>query len=371
MSTDRPDLADGILRAYLSDNAVGASPEILAAVVAASAGVAAPYGEDPLSIGVTDLLSATFEHTVDVFPVATGSAANGIALAALTPPWGAVLCHPDAHIANDEAGAPEFFTNGAKLVPVGGANGKIDPDLLREAASRRRGDIHSVQPAVLSITQATESGSVYSIDELRTLTAIARDAGLRVHMDGARFANALVALGASPAEMTWMLGVDVLSFGATKNGAMTADAVVSFDPALAAELAFRHKRAGQLTSKMRFQTAQLAAYLADGLWLRNAVQANEMARRLRDGFAVTPGVEVLGDDLISHDAIGEATANILFCRFSEHLTSSLRDRGFDFYAGRWEQDVVRIVTSFAHTERDIDALLTAAREVLRPQVVGV
>jgi threonine aldolase len=200
-----------------------------------------------------------------------------LSLAALTPPWGSVLSHPDSHINHDECGAPEFFTNGAKLVGVPGLDSKIDPEALRAAVRRRAGDVHSVQPSAVSISQATESGSVYTLDEIRRLSAIAKETRLRVHMDGARFANALDQLGASPAEMTWKAGIDVLSFGATKNGAMTADAIVSFDPALATELAFRAKRAGQLAPKMRFHAAQIDANLTDGLWLRNARQANAMA----------------------------------------------------------------------------------------------
>jgi threonine aldolase len=315
----------------------------------ASAGLAVPYGNDELSRAVTEKFTAVFEHPVDVFPVGTGSAANGISLAALTPPWGSILSHPDGHINNDEAGAPEFFTNGAKMVLIEGAHSKIDPELLRAAVNRKRGDVHSVQPSVVSLTQATESGSVYSLDEIRELSTIAHDAGLRVHMDGARFANALVSLGTTPAEMTWQLGVDVVSFGATKNGTMTADAILSFDPALATELAYRHKRGGQLTSKMRFQTAQLDVYLTDDLWLHNARQANAMAARLRDGLLDIPGVTILGD----------LQANILFCHFPPELSAALHERGYAFYDDRWEPGTVRLVISFAHQARDIDDFLDA------------
>ena len=346
---------DTILRGYLSDNAAGASPEILAAVTAASAGLAVPYGNDPLSRAVSDKLAEVFEFPVDVFPVGTGSAANSIALAALTPPWGSILTHLDSHINNDEAGAPEFFTGGAKMVLVDGPNSKIDPGLLRVAVNRKRGDVHSVQPCVVSLTQATETGSVYTLGEIRELATIAHDAGLRVHMDGARFANALASLGTTPAEMTWKAGVDVLSFGATKNGAMTADAIVSFDPSLATELAYRHKRGAQLTSKMRFQTAQLDAYLTDGLWLRNARQANDMAARLRDGLAGVPGVDILGD----------LQANILFCSFPAGLSAAPHERGYAFYDDRWEPSTVRLVTSFAHRAADIDDLLAAIHSIAR------
>lgn len=342
-----------LLTGYLSDNAAGTSPEILEAMAVASTGLAAPYGADETSATLATRLTEVFEHDLDVFPVGTGSAANGISLAALTPPWGSILSHPDGHITNDEAGAPEFFADGAKIVLVDGPGSKIDPERLRRAASRRRGDVHSVQPSVVSLTQITETGSVYSLDELRELAGIAHEAGLRVHMDGARFANALVALDATPAQMTWELGIDVLSFGATKNGAMTADAIVSFDPALRTELAYRHKRGGQLTSKMRFQSAQLSAYLENDLWLRNARRANAMAERLRTGLGTVTGVQLLG----------EAGGNILFCAFPPALSEGLKARGFAFYDDRWEPGIVRLVTSFAHSTSDVDAFLAAAREI--------
>ncbi|MGB3771359.1 MAG: low specificity L-threonine aldolase [Rhodococcus sp. (in: high G+C Gram-positive bacteria)] len=341
-----------MLTGYQSDNAAGVSPEILAAMVDAAAGQSAPYGNDPLSTETAARFAEVFECPVDIYPVGTGSAANGLALAALTPPWGSILTHPDGHITNDEAGAPEFFTDGAKIVLVDGPHSKLDPTLLRAAVRKRRGEVHSVQPSVISLTQVTETGSVYTLDELRELSSIAHDAGLRVHMDGARFANALVSLGVTPAEMTWKLGVDILSFGATKNGAMTTDAIVSFDPALATQLAFRHKRGGQLTSKMRFNTAQLSAYLADGLWLRNALQANTMGTRLRAGLAEVADVHILGDP----------AANMTFCRFPTSLSDALHARGFAFYDAMWEPGTVRLVTSFLHRERDIDAFVAAARE---------
>jgi threonine aldolase len=342
-------------RAFLSDNMAGASPEIAQAVAAAAAGYALSYGSDPFTGSVVRRLSEIFERDVDVFPVSTGTAANCLGLAALTPPWGSVLCHPNSHINIDECGAPEFFTGGAKLVTVPGDDSKIDPDALREAVCRKAGDVHSVQPSVVSISQATESGSVYTLDEIRRLATIAKDAGLRVHMDGARFANALDRLGAAPAEMTWKAGIDVLSFGATKNGAMTADVIVSFDPALATELAFRAKRAGQLASKMRFHAAQLDAYLTDDLWLRNARQANTMAARLGDGLKAIPGTELLSSP----------QANILFCRLHQQTTEGLLAEGYTFYHDRWAPGIVRLVTSFSHTPEDIDQLLDAVRRHTR------
>ncbi|MFG2135166.1 threonine aldolase family protein [Streptomyces sp. NPDC048751] len=344
MSTPTP-----TARIFSSDNAAGASAEIVDAVARAASGQALPYGADRITGDARRRLCEIFEHDVDVLLVSTGSAANALSLAALTPPWGSVLCHRESHINNDECGAPEFYTAGAKLVPLGGDDAKIDPEELRAAARHKAGDVHSVEPSVVSITQATETGAVYTLDEIRTLGSIAEEAGLRLHMDGARFAGAVASLGCSPAELTWRAGVDLLSFGATKNGTMTADAIVVFDRSRTAELAFRAKRAGQLTSKMRFQAAQLDAYLTDGLWLRNAAHANAMAARLQQGLKAIPGVGLLG----------AADANILFCRLPQQVTEGLLAEGFAFYHDRWAPGVVRFVTSFATTEQDVDLLVQA------------
>ncbi|MGI5122014.1 threonine aldolase family protein [Marinactinospora thermotolerans] len=342
-----------VARAFTSDNVAGAAPEILEAVVAAAGGQAPPYGADRISASARDRFDELFEREVDVLFVSTGSAANALGLAALTPPWGSVLCHHDSHINNDECGAPEFFTGGAKLVPLPGDDAKIDPDRLRVAARRKAGDVHSVQPSAVSITQATETGAVYTLDEIRALTSCAREAGLRVHMDGARFANAVAALGCSPAEMTWRAGVDVLSFGGTKNGTLTVDAIVIFDRSLTGELTFRAKRAGQLSSKMRFHTAQFDAYLTDDLWLRNARNANAMAARLEEGLKAVPGVALLG----------AAEANILFCRLPQQVIDGLLSKGYGFYHDRWEPGVVRFVTSFATTRAEVDGLVDAVRRL--------
>ncbi|MGV9457331.1 threonine aldolase family protein [Streptomyces sp. NPDC003635] len=336
-------------RVFSSDNTAGASPEIVEAVTRAASGQALPYGNDDTTAAVRRRLSEIFERDVDVLIVSTGSAANALSLAALTPPWGSVLCHRESHVNNDECGAPEFYTAGAKLVPLGGDDAKIAPDALRAAVRHKAGDVHSVEPSVVSVTQATETGAVYTLDELRTLGSITKDAGLRLHMDGARFAGAVASLGRTPAELTWRAGVDLLSFGATKNGTMTADAIVVFDRTLTPELSFRAKRAGQLAAKMRFHAAQLDAYLTDDLWLRNATHANAMAARLQDGLKALPGVDLLG----------AADANILFCRLPEEVTQGLLAEGYAFYHDRWERGVVRFVTSFATTERDVDALVLA------------
>lgn len=334
-----------------SDNVAGISPAILKALAATNEGAMPSYGGDEISARVEARLAALFEREVGVLLVSTGTAANALALSVLTPPWGAVLCHEDSHIENDECGAPEFFTGGAKLVHVPGAGAKIDPAALEEAARRNRGDVHCVQPSCVSITQASELGTLYSLEETAAIGTVCRDAGLPLHMDGSRFANAVAALGASPAEMTWKAGVDILSFGATKNGAMGVEAIVLFDPARAGELAFRRKRGGHLSSKMRFLAAQMDAYLADDLWLTNARHANAMAARLRDGLAGIAGVEIQG----------VVEANMLFARLPAPMCEGLLAQGFRFYTERWGEGVVRLVTSFATSEGDVDRLIGAAR----------
>lgn len=354
---DTPTL-DNHQKGFTSDNIAGASPEIVHAMAAAALGQAPPYGADSWTASARARFAEVFEREVDVIPVSTGSAANALSLAAMTPPWGSVLCHPESHINNDECGAPEFFTNGAKLVPVTGENSKIDPAHLAAAVRRKTGDVHSVQPSAFSLSQATETGSLYSIEEISELTSIARETGLRTHMDGARFANALTGLDVSPADMTWRAGIDLLSFGATKNGAMTADAIIVFDRTLTKELSYRTKRAGQLSSKMRFQAAQLDAYLSDGLWLRNAGHANAMASKLEEGLGVLPGVQLLN----------QTQANILFCRLPQNIIESLLLAGYEFYHDRWEPGVVRFVTSFTTSPSDVEGLSNTVRLLTRASV---
>jgi threonine aldolase len=338
---------------FSSDNIAAAAPEVVQAIIAANAGQTASYGADELSQGLEGKFSRLFERDVVVCLVPTGTVANVLSLSVLTPPWGSVLCHPNAHINVDECGAPEFYTAGAKLVLVDGPDGKIDPDALAIAARRGVGDVHSVQPSCISITQATETGSVYVPAEVARIGGIAREAGLRLHMDGSRFANAVAALGCTPAQLTWRAGVDVLSFGATKNGAMAAEAIILFDTSLRQELEFRRKRGGHLWSKMRFLAAQLEALLDNDLWLRNAHQANAMSRRLAEGLRSLPGVRIQGTPM----------SNILFCALSDALIIGLRAEGFRFYSDRWGPNVVRLVTSFATTTADVDNLLRAARTI--------
>lgn len=334
---------------FCSDNVAGASPEILERLVAANTGAAMPYGDDALTQEVVARLQALFETDAEILLMSTGSSANALALATMTQPYGAVYCHPDSHVNVDECGAPEFFTGGAKLVPVGGPQGKIAPDALAAAATGA-GVVHHVQPAAVSITQVTEAGTIYSRDEIRALAAICREHGLKLHMDGARFANAVEALGCSPAEASHRLGVDALSFGATKNGALCAEAILFFDAALARDAGYRRKRAGHLFSKMRFLAAQWDAYLADDLWRRNARHANAMAARLAAGLAALPGVS------FEHPV----EANELFVRMPHAMIEGILAQGFMFY--RWEPEgtLVRLVTAFDTDPGAVEAFLAAA-----------
>lgn len=341
---------------FCSDNVTGAAPEILEALARANAGAAMPYGADDWTRRVEARLQEVFETGCRAFPVATGTAANALGLSLLTPPYGAVYCHEEAHVNVDECGAPELFSGGAKLVALPGAHGKLAPATLTGAlAAAGAGDQHHVQPAALSLTQASEAGTVYQVDEVAALAEIAHGHGLGVQMDGARFANALVTLGCSPAEATWKAGVDVLAFGATKNGALAAEAVVVFRPELAEDFVYRRKRAGHLFSKMRFLSAQLEAYLEEGLWLGLAGRANASARRLAEGLAAVPGVEL----------VHPVEANEIFCRLPEALADGLAAEGFGFYrwAGAAGGVEVRLVCAFTHTEAEVDAFLAAARRL--------
>ena len=341
---------------FASDNTAGLPPEILAAIAEASDGHALGYGNDALTARLRDRIRDLFEAPeAEICLVSTGTAANALALATLTPPWGAIYCHPLAHIEVDECGAPEFYTGGAKLVHVGGANGRMTPQALAGAlAEAGRGNVHSVQPATLSLTQLTECGTRYSCADLAALAAMARAEGLAVHLDGARFANALVAEGCSPAEMSWRAGVDMLVLGGTKNGLMGVEAVVVFDPARAWELQLRRKRAGHLWSKHRYLAAQMLAWLEDGLWLRLAAHANAMAARLEAG--ITEHAELL----FPHEG------NMLFARWPRGLHHRLREAGAEYYLWPDSETLdgdaaglvsARLVTSWSTTEAQVDAFV--------------
>ena len=335
---------------FSSDNVTGAAPQVLAALTAANEGPAAAYGADPWTARVETALAALFETEVAAFPVATGTAANALALSTMAPPYGTIYCHPESHVMLSECGAPEFFSGGAKLVPVDGADGKFAAaDLATRIERALREGVHHTQAAAVSITQATEAGTVYTPKEVAAIAAVARAHGMGLHMDGARFANAVVAHGGSPADLTWRVGVDALSFGATKNGALAAEAVVFFAPARAASFPFRRKRAGHLLSKMRFVSAQLEAYLADDLWRRNAAHANALATRLAVGLAAVPGLRLCHPVETNH-VIVEAPAAVV---------DGLAADGFGFLT--WGADTtIRLVTAFDTRPEDVDALIAAA-----------
>jgi threonine aldolase len=348
---------------FESDNTAGIAPAILNAIVRTNEGVARAYGEDGVTAHLKARLAQLFEREVGAYLVATGTAANALALAQIAPPWGAVLCHEECHLALDECGAPEFFGAGLKLIPLPGDGGKIAAPTLAAALHRGAwGGPHHVTAAVLSLTQATECGTIYRPDEIRELAAIAHAYGLKVHVDGARFGNALVRLGISAAASSWQCGVDILSFGATKGGAMGAEAVVVFDPKLALGMDERRKRAGHLISKHRFVAAQLAAYLADDLWLELARGANGMADRLAAALAEA-GLTL----------VWPVEANEIFVILPRRLDERLRAAGARYFA--WtaknlparapvadDEVLVRLVASFATSGADVDKLVAVIRE---------
>ncbi|WP_395645876.1 threonine aldolase family protein [Terricaulis sp.] len=333
---------------FRSDNTAAAAAEILAALAAANDPHAPAYGEDQWSKQLDVKFGELFEHEVRVFTVATGTAANAIALASLTPPWGKVFCHREAHIERDECGAPEFFSGGAKLALIDGPHAKISADGLREALARSAADIHAPKPAAVSISQTTERGGAYAPGDIAALAEVARDKGLALHMDGARFANAVAALGCSPADISWRAGVDILSFGATKNGALAAEAIVVFDPARADEIARRRKRGGHLFSKGRYAAAQLLAYVDNGLWLSLAGRANGLAARLAEA----------ADPWLSQPV----QTNQLFLKPGAERIAKLRAAGVGFYDwGGRECEEIRLVVSWNQADAEVDALAQLLR----------
>jgi threonine aldolase len=335
---------------FASDNSSGVPAEILAALTKANEGCVPSYGNDPAMTRVRDRLREIFEAPeAAVYLVATGTAANALAMSIACPPWGAVFCHRSAHAAESECGAPEFFTGGAKLVLVDGADGKMTPDTLSAALARTgTSGVHGVQRGMLSITNVTEAGTIYSVAEVAALATLAKAASLPVHMDGARFANALVAANASPAEMTWKAGVDILSFGGTKNGLMGVEAVILFDPAKAWEFELRRKRGGHLFSKHRFLSAQMEAYLQDDLWLRLASRANAMGARLSAGIAALP------DGRLLHPV----RANMMFAGFPQACHDRATAAGAAYYQmPELGTGACRLVCSWSTTEAEIDRFL--------------
>lgn len=347
---------------FASDNSSGAHPAVMDALIRANNGFAPSYGADPAMYEVRQQIRDIFEAPeAAVYLVATGTAANSVALASVCPPWSAVYCHRHSHIMEDECGAPEFYTGGAKLVPVYGENARIDPVCLSETLKAAiRAGVHNVQRGAVSITNVTEMGAVYTPDEVAGICAIAKEWRLPCHMDGARFANALVATGASPAEMTWKAGIDVLSFGGTKNGLIGAEAVVIFDPEKSWEFELRRKRGGHLFSKHRYLSAQMQAYLTDGLWLRLARAANAACERLAKGIAPVEGASLLSP----------ADANMVFVVLPRAAHRSAIEAGAVYYPwpAAWSEDgpddqplSARLVCSWCTSDEEVAGLLEAFR----------
>lgn len=330
---------------FFSDNAAAACPEVMAAIVAANR-IDAAYDADAWSKRLDGALSRLFEREVEALWVATGTAANGLALATLCPPYGGVICHRMAHIQVDECGAPEFYTGGARLMLCEGEGAKVTPGALAELLADIRPEVHQVPARALSITNASEYGCVYTPAETAALGDLARAQGLGFHVDGARFANAVASLGCAPADLSWRAGVDALSFGFTKNGGLSAECLVFFDPELAAAARYRRKRAGHLLSKGRYLAAQILAMLEDDLWLRNARAANDAAARL---------AEAAGADRLLHPV----EANEMFVRVTAQEAAALRAQGFDFYD--WGPGEARLVTAWDSDLAHVDALAAAIR----------
>jgi len=333
---------------FRSDNTGRAAPEILEALIQANRETALGYGGDDWTAALQRRFSELFETTLRVFPVATGTAANALALASLGPSWGIVYCSEVAHVNTAEANATGFFGGGLKLATIGGDHGRINPDHLAEAlAGIALGQNHRGRPSAVSLTQATDLGAVYTVDQIRAVAEVAKARGLKLHMDGARFANALARLGCSPGEATWRSGIDIMSFGATKNGGALCDAIVVFAPDLADGLAVQLRRAGQVWSKMRFASAQLIAYVENGRWLDMAGASNAIAARIAAGLSDTPAARLLAP----------VEANEIFLELPSVTMDRLEADGFQFY--RRNQSLARFVCRFDTTAAEGDALLTA------------
>lgn len=338
---------------FASDNVTGICPEAWAALQAANIGLAPAYGDDDLTRQVCDRVREIFETNCDVYLVFNGTAANALALAQLCRSYHSVICHKLAHIQTDECGAPEFFSGGSKLLLVDGSEGKISLDRIREVLAEQHG-LHSHKPRVISITQTTELGTVYLPDEISTICDFARSHNLLVHMDGARFANALAFLKCLPGELSWKAGVDVLCFGGTKNGVGAGELVVFFKRELAQDFEYRIKQAGQLGSKMRLLAGQWMGLLTNDVWLRNAAHANAMAKNLGDRIGREARVTLVPIPVES---------NAVFLRLSEAMVNRLSEHGWNFYKFI-EPDVYRLMCSWATTESEIDRFVRQFKEVV-------
>ena len=334
---------------FASDNVYGVDPRIMQAMVDANQHLTdVSYCHDDGAKQVEARLSAIFETEVNAFLVVNGTGANSLALSAMCPPFGGVVCHEFSHINTDECNAPELFTGGAKLITLSGNNAKITPAAITDKLKQFVHGEHGAKLSALSITNATELGTVYSPSEIKALASVVKPHGLKMHMDGARFANALVGLGCTPAEMTWKAGIDVLSFGGTKNGGMLLEAVVFFDKALAEDFLYRRKRAGQLISKSRFISAQMLAYLDDDVWLSNAKHANSLAQTLAQGFAQSNRIRLSNP----------VQANEVFAYMPRSTFDAAQAKGAHFYewpiSGTADDEVhCRFVLSFATPEKHV------------------
>lgn len=331
-----------------SDNQAGAHPDVIAAIARSAEGRVPAYGDDLLTRNVEQQINDIFETECETFLVATGTAANALILSAMCPPWGAIYCHAGAHIINDENTAPEMFSGGGRQIGIQGALGKPSVEGIEAAiASATNHGVHNVKPAAISLTNATECGTCLHPDELARYGELAAKHGLGLHVDGARFSNALIGTGATPAELTWRSGVDALSFGATKNGVLAAEAVVFFNRRFSQDFEYRRKRAGHLWSKHRFLAAQFDAFLHNDLWLKNAAHANAQAQRLAEGLGKVPGVQLPWP----------VEANEVFPILPPGLAEALTAEGFDFYSWPGMPGMVRLVTSFNTDPADVSLFL--------------
>jgi threonine aldolase len=339
-------------RQFGSDNYAGICPEAWESITLANRGHVKGYGDDEWTTKAANLIRDLFETQCEVFFVFNGTAANSLALASMCQSYHSILCHETAHVESDECGAPEFFSNGTKVLLLSGENGKIDPPTI-ERMVKRRTDIHYPKPRVVSVTQATELGTVYSVEEIKAIWSMCKKLNLRMHMDGARFANAVASLKVAPKEITWQAGVDVLCFGGTKNGTAVGDAVVFFNPDLAKEFDYRCKQAGQLASKMRFLSAPWVGMLQDGAWLRHAAHANAMAALLEEGLRRVPEIKILFP----------RQANSVFAEFDTPIREGLWKRGWMFY-NFIGKGGCRLMCAWDLTEQDVKAFVADVKDLV-------
>ena len=338
---------------FASDNVTPACPEVMEAINQANIGNIESYGHDKWSKVLDNKFSELFEKDVKVFTAVTGTAANSLALSSITPSYGNIYCHKISHINVDECGAPEFFTGGAKLITIDGDDGKFNSDELKKNI-RGSGVVHNTQPASVSITQSCETGVTYKLDEILKINQVAKENGMKIHMDGARFSNAIASLNKSPAEATWKLGIDVLTFGGTKNGCMDAEAIIFFNPSDVNNFQYLQKRSGQLLSKTRFLSSQLDAYITDGLWLRNATHANDMARKLSEKLS----------KINSFELTYPTESNEIFIKMPKNIQDHLNNEGYSAIPDDMFDGSVRFVTAWNTNLNDIENLINTIKEKL-------